>query len=259
MAVADVVKALRQYQDDLLEKSKGKDPDFVGFANDPTQRDANNLLLNDDFALLLAVIFDQSMRAEAAWRYPYQLLKNSQLGHLNPLKLSKIHLVDLDNIFEQTRPGLHYWRVASSRTIRAAHMVIDKYHGDASMIWRKASPSVIEERLRAFDGIGQKKSSMLVNILYRDLNRIILTPEQLSEINVSNDVQIQRVFIRTGLVTRLTERQIVAAGRTHSPDYPGKLDLPAWVIGRESCDNQAPKCDECVLSKCCPKLIHYQT
>jgi hypothetical protein len=44
--------------------------------------EANAFVINDPFAFLLAVIFDQGIPAERAWRAPYDL--RERLGHLDP-------------------------------------------------------------------------------------------------------------------------------------------------------------------------------
>jgi endonuclease III len=38
---------------------------------------------------------------------------------------------------------------------------------------------------------------------------------------------------------------VLAAARTLNPDYPGKLDLGAWHVGRTWCHPTRPLCDEC--------------
>src|SRR2546421_8350283 len=52
------------------------------FAEDPA---ANDLVIKDGFAFLLAVIFDQGIRAERAWAAPFEL--KLRLGHLDPKRM----------------------------------------------------------------------------------------------------------------------------------------------------------------------------
>jgi endonuclease III len=49
--------------------------------------------------------------------------------------------------------------------------------------------------------------------------------------------------------------QILQAARELSPDYPGKLDLGAWFVGRTWCPPTRPDCEGCRLKAVCPKLI----
>ena len=38
-----------------------------------------------------------------------------------------------------------------------------------------------------------------------------------------------------------------------NPDFPGKLDLGAWEIGRRYCHEKYPACRTCPLEKHCKK------
>lgn len=259
MPPAEVVQALLEYAAELVEQGVGREADFVDAATHPEWAPANQLLLQNPFAFLLGVIYDQGQGAESAWRYPYQL--QQQLGHLDPRQIADMHLIDLDRIFETTAPRLRYPRVASARTLRAAELVCRGYEGDASRIWdlETPSPSEIERHFREFDGIGQKKASMATNILYRDLRWIAVPQELLREIDVSYDRHVRRVFMRAGLADVDSPESIIASPRRLNPDYPGALDLPAWAIGRRFCSNADPRCDECPLSQVCAKRIQYRT
>ena len=256
MAPQDAASALRRYHDLMAQEAVGKVVDFVGWQADPKWKDANDLLLVEAFAFLLAVIFDQSQRAEGAWRYPHIL--KGRLGHLSPRQIADMRLIDLDNVFAEY-PRLRYWRVASARTLRAAEMVCSRYDGDASQIWLRGQPSPkeIHARFEGFDGIGQKKASMAANILIRDLRRVMVPEQALAEIDVSNDRHIRRVFLRAGLTDVDEESAIVEAARVLSRDYPGALDLPAWVIGRQYCTNISPKCERCPINEHCAKRLQY--
>jgi len=248
--------SLRRYHDFLTQKAKGKVVDFVGFEVDPTWKGANDLLLSDPFAFLLAVIYDQRQRAESAWRYPHIL--KGRLGHLSPQRIAEMRLIDLDYVFAQY-PRLRYWRMGSARTLRAAEMVCSRYGDDASAIWLRDNPTPreIHMRLEEFDGIAQKKASMAANILVRDLGSVRVPEASLSEIDVSYDRHVRRVFLRAGLATEDSEDAMVEAARRLSPDYPGALDLPAWVIGREHCSNASPRCEACPIHGDCARLIQY--
>ena len=55
---------------------------------------------------------------------------------------------------------------------------------------------MLHNRLDAFDGIGQKKAAMAVEILERDLRVSI---KDLQGSDIAYDVHLRRVFLRTGL------------------------------------------------------------
>lgn len=257
MSAESAAKALRRYHDLMKQEAIGKVVDFVGCEADPTWKDANDLILADAFAFLLAVIYDQGQRAESAWRYPYIL--QGRLGHLSPREIADMRLIDLDNLFAEY-PRLRYWRMGSARTLRAAEMVCSRYGGDASNIWLRGQPTPreIHARLEEFDGIAQKKASMAANILIRDLGHVKVPTESLAEIDVSYDRHVRRVFLRAGLTKVDEEDAMVEAARRLSPDYPGALDFPAWVIGREYCANTSPKCEQCPIYGECARLLSTQ-
>jgi endonuclease III len=73
-----VVLALLDYGQDQAPTAAGQ----VAFTPHP---EANALIINDPFAFLLAVIFDQGIPAERAWRVPYELMR--RLGHLDPARM----------------------------------------------------------------------------------------------------------------------------------------------------------------------------
>ncbi len=258
MHVTSVVIKLLQFADILTQESVHKQVDFVDAEARPERVPANTLILENPFAFLLGVIYDQGQQAERAWYYPYQL--KMTLGNLDPLSVAAISLQVMDRIFETTTPLLYYWRMASVRTLRAAYKVCSQYGADVTQIWVEGNPSpkVIQQRFDEFDGVAQKKASMAVNILYRDLGWLTLSKADLKEIDVSNDRHVRRVLLRTGIIDTDDESTLVMRARVLSPEYPGALDLPAWVIGREYCSNSNPNCRACPLGEACPKRIQYE-
>jgi excisionase family DNA binding protein len=77
----------------------------------------------------------------------------------------------------------------------------------------------VELRLRAFPGIGQKKSSMAINILSRDLGWLRPAGNELRFVDVSYDVHVRRVFLESGSLRRTVSRPLLkrgAAGRQNT-------------------------------------------
>src|SRR2546422_5199644 len=82
--------------------------------------------------------------------------------------------------------------------ISACKRLLEEYHGHAEEIWSgDKTARDIATRFDEFDGIGQKKSSMAVNILVRDYDIPISGGKE--GIDISYDVHVRRVFLRTGL------------------------------------------------------------
>lgn len=240
----------RTIKDRLLEygKANKKTLEEMSFCRDP---EADAFVKTNALAFLFGVIFDQGVRAEVAWSAPYELRK--RFGHFNVCKMAEMTDAEIESIICGEKKLHRFWKTTGKRIVDAAKKVVQEYGCDAAKIWSDLPKAEdLERRFREFDGIGQKKASMAVNILARDFGVPI---QNWSGIDVSNDVMIRRVFLRAGLATRDTEEAIIEAGRKLNPDYPGALDHPAWIIGREYCLNSAPLCSSCPLNDICPKLM----
>jgi len=217
------------------------------FTGDPR---ADALIESSPNAFLLGVLFTQGIPAERAWMGPWLLRE----------RLGSIELRFLAGNREAVRaavqqpPMLHRFKETLPRWIcSAAERLLAEYDGDASHIWPVGTHVLeVTERLSAFDGIGRKKSVMAVEILTRHFG-IDLAGRECGQ--VAYDVQVRRVFLRSGLVGEDSADAIEAAASAICPEAPGTLDLAAWLVGRETCRPKAPRCDECRLGAVCPRLI----
>ncbi len=212
--------------------------------------EANALLFDDPFAFLLAVIFDQGIIAERAWAAPFELRR--RLGHLDPYRIASddgavaraIATPPQLQRFVNTVPG---WVVA------AARRVVREYAGNAGTIWGdRPTADALKARLDDFEGIGQKKAAMAVEMLARDL-KVEITDMHQSDI--AFDVHVRRVMLRTGLAEGDDVGHMVEAARAIHPERPGELDLPMWLVGRSWCRPGVPLCSDCPVFEACPRLI----
>lgn len=212
--------------------------------------EADGFVRSDGFAFLVAVICDEQVRFESAWNAPSELAR--RLGHWNLQRIAA-EVDEVEHVFRQP-PALHRWVTKTAlRVSSAAHKVLQEYGGDATRIWSDG-PTAHELRARfeAFDGVGQKKSAMAVELLERGLG---VDVRLLSGSDVAVDVHVRRVFLRTGLATHDDISHMVAVARALNPERPGELDNPAWDIGRQWCHARAPECEACPLTEVCPRLI----
>lgn len=214
--------------------------------------EADNMIWNNPLAYLFAVILDQGMKAERVWEIPF-LLKQ-RLGHLDVHRLANINDDEIIETFNQ-KPKLHRFPKTMALWIKkASQLLLEKYDGKAENIWNdNPRTDDLHRRFEEFDGIGQKKASMATNILVRDLG---IEVKDRSGIDVSYDIHIRRVFLRTGLVEKDDMNLMIKTARMLNPEYPGVLDNPCWIIGREYCHPQNPKCDTCPVSGACQKLLN---
>lgn len=210
-----IAKALIEFGEKLRKLDSKKEGHFT------PNLEADRLVWNDPLVFLFGVILDQGLKAEKVWETPY-LLKQ-RLGQ---------------NGFENKK---------------ACKLLLEKYEGKAENIWNdNPRTEDLQRRFEEFDGIGQKKASMATNILVMDFG---INVKDKRGIDLSYDRHVRRVFLRTGLVEKDDMNLMIKTARRLNPEYPGALDYLAWIIEREYCHPQNPKCDKCPISKVCPKLL----
>jgi len=211
---------------------------------------ADELLRTSPNAFLLGVLFTQGIPAERAWAGPYLL--RERLGTLDLAFLAENP--ELVRAAVQQPPMLHRFKETLPRWISAASgRLLEEYGGDAARIWSAGSRVLdVTERLSAFEGIGRKKAVMAAEILTRHLG-VELEGRECGQ--VAYDVQVRRVFLRSGLVDEDSREAIEAAAADACPEAPGTLDLAAWLIGRQTCRPKVPLCDACRLGRVCPRLV----
>jgi endonuclease III len=197
------------------------------------------------------VLFTQGIPAERAWRGPWLL--RERLGTLSPEYLAT-HPREVRAAIQQA-PMLHRFKETLPRWIvSAGARLVERYGGDASRMWPPgASVLEVTRNFAEFEGIGRKKAVMATEILVRHFGVELRDRECGS---VAYDVQVRRVFLRTGLVEVDSPDEIAAAALRWCATSPGTLDLPAWLIGRETCRPKVPACDRCRLGAVCPRFTH---
>jgi uncharacterized HhH-GPD family protein len=131
----------------------------------PIGPEANALLERSPFALLLAMLLDQQVTFEKAFRAPYDLAQ--RLGH----EPAAAELADYDPealaaVFSE-RPVLHrYPRAMAGRVQELARVVAADYEGDAERIWRDAATGQdLFRRVAALPGFGMQKTQIFVALL----------------------------------------------------------------------------------------------
>lgn len=243
--VPAVARELRAYGDEL--SSAGAAQTGGAFTDLP---EADTLIKSSPDAFLIGVLFTQGIPAERAWAAPY--LMAVRLGGLDLHRLASDEAAVAAAIAGP--PALHrFVRTVPGWVSSAARRIIAEYHGSAGNIWEPGMHvTEVTRRLLTFDGIGEKKAVMAVEILMRHFG----IPLEGAECgSVAYDVHVRRVFLRTGLVDEDTPEAIRQAARLACPEAPGTLDLAAWLVGREWCRPRQPRCTECRLTATCPRLV----
>ncbi len=244
MDECSIVNALLDF---AKHRSSSKEEEEI-FTPNP---DARKLIFFDPNAFLVAVLLDERFTAEIVWEGPYKL--KQRLGHLDPARIAEMEESKLARVCAE-KPAIHREYNKAAKRIRDACILLNrKYEGNAENIW-KDNPRTddLANRFREFNGIGQKKSSMAVNILVRDIG---VPARDKRWIDVSDDIQVRRVFQRAGIIKEYSQQTLIEAARRLNPEYPGALDLPCWIIGRQFCHVDNPECHACPLEKHCPKIF----
>jgi uncharacterized HhH-GPD family protein len=123
--------------------------------------EANELLVEDPFALLVGFALDQQVTVQKAFEGP--LVLRERLGTLDP---ARVATAPLEDIFRQ-RPAIHRFPGSMARRVNdlAAH-IAEHYDGDAARVWTEASSSDdLKARLGALPGFGEMKVKALGAVL----------------------------------------------------------------------------------------------
>lgn len=220
----------------------------------------SSLANNNPNGYLFAVILDQGVQAEKAWGNISKLmdrLGTNRLGRRELRKIARMSTTKLKRLMGRY-PALHRWpRKVAPWLKSAAQQLLDHFSGNANRIWNNTPRA--KDVIRAFEdfeGIGQKKSTMAANLLYRAVG---IPMRRLRDIDVSVDINVQRVFMRAGLASSKDKDEIIESARQLNPRFPGELDWPAYDIGRNWCLKEKAYCEDnegdCPLVKVCPKLF----
>jgi uncharacterized HhH-GPD family protein len=146
--------------------------DALHFTND---REANELLAADPFALLVGFVLDQQVTVPAAFSGPLKL--KQRLGRLDAAELAA---TDPDRLLEAFRekPAVHRFPGNMARRVQElAEVVAEEYGGDASRIWREAGDTAeLKRRIEALPGFGEMKVKALASVLARRLGVTMAEP-----------------------------------------------------------------------------------
>lgn len=233
MSEQKVVEALVRYGRKLYNEGGS-------YTGDPKSK-AERFIITNKNAWLMGVLFDGFITAERAWLAPLEL--KERLGHFNMRKIATMPVSVLRRKINEP-PALHFFVGKMPRWLKkAAKKLVKEYDGDASNIWNECLKCVtageVIERLKEFDGIGQKKAYMAARILHDDEEWDF---KRWDQINVAVDTHIRTVWRRAGLSSDLSVKGIMASATRLRPRYPGELDSPAWDIGRNWCHKRRADC-----------------
>ncbi|MDE0676058.1 MAG: Fe-S cluster assembly protein HesB [Acidimicrobiaceae bacterium] len=145
-----------------MASSAGDSGGTLAVTGDPV---ADQLVLDDPFALLLGMMLDQQIPMEKAFKGPALLAE--RLGdRFSPASIAEMDPDELEAAFK-TKPAVH--RFPGSMAKRCgdlARHLVEHYDGDAGAIWADVrSGKALYDRLRALPGYGDEKAKIFVAIL----------------------------------------------------------------------------------------------
>ena len=126
---------------------------------------ADTLVNTDPFALLLAMLLDQQIPMEWAFKSPSRLAE--RLGdRFDAAAIAAMDPADLEATF-CTKPALHRFPAAMARRAHElCRHLTENYDGDAGAVWTSAgSGQELYDRVRALPGYGPEKSMIFLAIL----------------------------------------------------------------------------------------------
>jgi uncharacterized HhH-GPD family protein len=135
------------------------------YTGDPA---ADQLLAEDQLALVIGLALDQQVPVQKAFRGPYDL--RQRLGHLDPGRIARMDAGKLETVF-QRRPAIHRFPAAMARRVQElCALIVREYQGDARRIWEGApDAATVAKRLAALPGFGEMKVRTMMAILPKRL------------------------------------------------------------------------------------------
>ncbi|GAA1582027.1 HhH-GPD-type base excision DNA repair protein [Kribbella hippodromi] len=129
--------------------------------------DADQLLNDDPFALLVGMLLDQQYPMEHAFSGPLKIA-----NRMGGFDLHKIAAIDVEEFVELavTPPAIHRYGGSMGRRVHAlAQEIIEKYDGETSNIWLAGRPkpdgAEVLKRLKALPGFGEQKAKIFLALL----------------------------------------------------------------------------------------------
>lgn len=131
--------------------------------------EADAVLDEHPFAVVVAMLLDQQYGMEHAFRGPWKI--KTRLGSIDPAVIAE---TDPDRFVElaTTPPAIHrYGRSMAGRVQDLARHVVDQYDGDATRIWTEAtSGDALFTRVRALPGYGEQKTKVFIALLAKQMD-----------------------------------------------------------------------------------------
>ncbi len=131
-------------------------------AQDP---EADRLLDDDPFALLVGMVLDQQIPLEVAFRGPRKIA--DRMGGFDAAEIADYDPDKFAALCSE-KPAIHRFPGSMAKRIQAlAQIIMDRYDGDAAALWVAGEPDGNEllRRLKGLPGFGEQKAQIFLALL----------------------------------------------------------------------------------------------
>ena len=216
----------------------------------PALRDgASEVVESNPFAFALAAVLDRGTKSEIIWTLPCYL--ENKIGKLEPRQFVEMSLDEKATLIHSLPHRPRYINDAPRTVKELSQIVVQEFDSDASKIWSNRTQEQVKATFRRVYGVGPGISSMIVLLLERCLS-VQFAGTDHRMMDVKPDVHVRRVFRRLGFTHGDSEEEALEAARRLNPDFPGALDPPTWLVGKQWCREVYPLCETCPLGNLCP-------
>ena len=132
-------------------------------------READRVLDESPFALLVGMLLDQQYPMEHAFRGPAKVIE--RFGTLEPARVAEAD-PEAFAAMCATPPAVHRYPGSMATRLQAlARIVVDEYGGHAERLWLEAgSGSELVRRIEALPGFGRQKARIFAALLAKQLD-----------------------------------------------------------------------------------------
>jgi len=130
--------------------------------------DADQVLTDSPFALVVGMMLDQQYPMEHAFRGPHKVL--TRFGSIEPAAIAAADPEEFA-VLCSTPPAIHrYGRSMAGRLQALAQLVEEKYDGRAERLWTEATTGQeLFARVKELPGFGDQKAKIFVALLAKQL------------------------------------------------------------------------------------------
>ncbi|MFC6235276.1 HhH-GPD-type base excision DNA repair protein [Leucobacter soli] len=127
--------------------------------------EADRLLSENPFALLVGMLLDQQVAMEVAFAGPLKI--EQRLGEISPTAIAEADPEEFAALFAQS-PAVHRFPGSMAGRVQSlARVVLEGWGGDAAAIWQKGEPdgATVLKRLKSLPGFGEQKARIFLALL----------------------------------------------------------------------------------------------